>query len=262
MSDFLLNLARRSAGAPLAATRPASPTASGTWGGAVGLEESVPETSEAPAEDGSGAAFAAPIPRSAAPLPAAAGSISSQGARRDQPIPDAPASRQASADMLNPADSSVTSAQPLRPVQHPSLPPGEVPMRLPEIAAERTSALSSSEAAQDERIPPIAPMAEPEGPAPAHATAMVSPAAPPALRPRPEMGQRVAQDRATAPVPPPASQPAAPRIEVRIGRIDVEIAPPAASLASAAALHPPAAPARERPRGFDAYARLRAYGER
>lgn len=45
-----------------------------------------------------------------------------------------------------------------------------------------------------------------------------------------------------------------PRIDVVIGRIDVEVAQPAA---------PPAAPVqRERPRGFDDYARLRSYLER
>jgi hypothetical protein len=53
-----------------------------------------------------------------------------------------------------------------------------------------------------------------------------------------------------------APAPAEPRIEVRIGRIDVEIAAPPAATPAAAA------PVRERPRGFDAYARLRAYGER
>ena len=57
-----------------------------------------------------------------------------------------------------------------------------------------------------------------------------------------------AMERAAAPPPP--------RIEVRIGRIDVEIAAPPAATPAAPA------PVRERPRGFDAYARLRAYGER
>jgi len=50
------------------------------------------------------------------------------------------------------------------------------------------------------------------------------------------------------------TEPPHPPVEVRIGRIDIEVTRPAP---------PPAAPApRERPRGFDDYARLRSYLER
>lgn len=259
MSDFLLNLARRSAGDTFAATRPASATMSGTWDEPIRLEETVPEVSGVPAESGSDAAISTPIPQSAAPLPAAVGSISPQGVRRDQPVPDAPASPRASADILSPTGSPATFVQPLRPVQQPTFPPRAEPMPLPETALERAPASSFSEAAQDEPIGAVAPVGEPEGSPPVRPQPTVSPAAPAALRPRSEM-RPSAQDVAAAPVP--LSPPVGPRIEVRIGRIDVEIASPPAAPASAAALHPPAAPARERPRGFDAYARLRAYGER
>lgn len=262
MSDFLLNLARRSAGDTFAATRPASATMSGTWDEPIRLEETVPEVSGVPAESGSDAAISIPIPQSAAPLPASVGSISPQGVRRDQPVPDAPASPPASADILSPTGSPATFVQPLRPVQQPTFPPRAEPLPLPETGLERASASSFSEAAQDEPIGAVAPVDEPEGSPPVRPQPTVSPAAPAALRPRSEMRQPFAQDAAAAPVPPPPPQPVGPRIEVRIGRIDVEIASPPAAPASAAALHPPAAPARERPRGFDAYARLRAYGER
>jgi hypothetical protein len=70
-------------------------------------------------------------------------------------------------------------------------------------------------------------------------------------RPRPDVAQFPVPDWSAVPREMPA---AAPRVEVRIGRIDVEIAQPSPA---------PAAPApRERPRGFDDYARLRSYLQR
>ena len=110
--------------------------------------------------------------------------------------------------------------------------------------------------ARHPQVPPTTARPAPEA---ARAVAPQSPeraaASPPpaaTLRPRVAAEQPLPRQQAAD----RAAAPAEPRIEVRIGRIDVEIAaPPAAAPAAAATV-------RERPRGFDAYARLRAYGER
>lgn len=283
MSDFLLNVARRAAGiAPAAASiEPAAAPALDAWAGPEALEEGVEET-VAPvprAEPGHAStletqvpmprgetdgphetrpAERGPRPRSAEPVPSAR---RASGEGEQAPVraasPVRPTATEHAPAVVAPRSAGVPPASPDEPRKggRDARAPAEIrpAATAPAVAAPAPAPTS----ARHSQVPPTTARPAPEA---ARAVAPQSPereAAPPApspatLRPRVTAEQPLPRQQAAD----RAAAPSEPRIEVRIGRIDVEIAAPPVVAPAAAA------PVRERPRGFDAYARLRAYGER
>lgn len=267
MSDFLANLARRAAGLPptTASPIPARPPEPYLRNEIEGLhieDELAPEAADP---------LPPPrVPRTVAPSdelrpPRAEGSADSlspgpEPGERTATVVQSPDWREPSEEISDtsttpspilPAPGSDTiEASPASPnppvVLQPSPPPQAEPVR----AEARPSVPDQQSGSADEMVsvpPPTEPLARgetrPERPADREAR----------IVPRPMPDE--AFDRASeAAMVLRKTEPPRPPVEVRIGRIDIEVARPAP---------PPAAPApRERPRGFDDYARLRSYLER
>jgi hypothetical protein len=280
MSDFLLNVARRAAGvAPVAASiKPAAAPALDAWAGPEALEEGVEETpaplppaepagetvppsppqrvAETPVRGSAEAVPVVPRPNTAAEPAGLERSVRVEHVHVETPraVEGAATGAVAGGAGVSPAVRPAVRAGG-RDARAPRGAPVTVEPAEPERVVvprpESPAPVGASRAAGSEPI--VAARAAPDGSARKAQSSAPTPAPSAAtLRPRVAAEQPLprqqAMERAAAPPPP--------RIEVRIGRIDVEIAArPAATPAAPA-------PVRERPRGFDAYARLRAYGER
>ena len=262
MSGFLVNLVRRGAGLGPSLLPRSEPTWSSELEGA------------APAQSTS--ALTAPG-QSETPAVAAEPSLGPPGPAGPQPrvLP-----RDAEPEPVSPTASSAPPAEPSSPAgagARPEAPPGP---------AESTPPASRAEARTE--LPSPRPTGDPAAPRPPSGSAV---GVPPPASERSPLSEAAARPGATPPVPPPlapgvgeagsitprprADRPAgalparldvrhppqpeataAPRVEVRIGRIEVRVTRPPAPQA------PPASPPAERSGGFERYILARRYLDR
>lgn len=280
MSDFLLNVARRAAGiAPAAASiEPAAAPALDAWAGPEALEEGVEETvAPVPRVEPAGETVPPSPPQWVAETPVRAPAEAAPVVpRANTPAEPAGLERSVRVEHVHArapraVEGAATRAVPggadVSPALRPAVREGGRDARAP------SGAFVEAEPVEPERV--VVPRPATSAPAGVIREAASKPVV--AARAAPDRSVREEQSSAPTPAPSPATlrprvaaeqplprqqaadraaAPAEPRIEVHIGRIDVEIAAPPAPAPAAAA------PVRERPRGFDAYARLRAYGER